>query len=130
MPGKEIDNWYTKFALDLKNEMGINIYNASDMRRLRIPEDNGLGTKQLFDGALKNTEEEKIMLYEQARSGKLFVFQKDTNKPFQATENGMYSCEAEDEKERASFSQKAGYWGGKFGMGGSSLWNWSGRSSF
>ena len=110
-PGeKDFNNWYNGFISDLKTELGINVYNANDMKRLRVPTEDGLGTKPLFEDALKNTEAEKYMLYEKAKEGKLFAFQKETNKPYQLTEDGkMHSCDKADEKAGVSFAQIAGY---------------------
>lgn len=111
---KPRDEWYSKFINDMKSEMEINIYNPNDIQRLRVPDPEHGGTKPLFEKGLRNTVEEKNLLYQYAKEGKLFVFQKETNNPYQVTDQGIYSCQKEDEKEKASFSQKAGYWGVSF----------------
>ena len=103
------DEWYSKFVNNMKSEMEINIYNPDDIKRLRIPDPDNGGTKPLFENGLKNTVEEKNLLYQYAQEGKLFVFQKETNNPYQVTDKGIYSCQKEDEKEKASIGQKVGY---------------------
>lgn len=108
----EYELWYMSKGMQQMKDLQINLNDAKDVERLRIPPlSAGGASRPLFENGFKNTKEDQEKLYEAVKNGQLFAFQKGTDKPYQVTEKGNFSCEDPEMKAPSAF-QKSAYFVG------------------
>lgn len=88
---KDINKWYENFITEMESR-GIDITKKEDALRIRIPNRDMMSSQPLFPYGFEDTPENREALYDKAKKGEAFFFDKRTKEAYQLGSNSKKDC--------------------------------------
>ena len=88
---KDIDKWYSNFTKEM-SARGLDITDPQDVMRFRIPSADKKSSVALFPEGFIDTPKNREKLYDKAKEGEVFFFDKKTQEAYQLGSNSDKDC--------------------------------------